>query len=58
MVLSNSLTLVALLVYSSFIKEIRDCVFMPDKRSFYGLWEYVKIAIPAILMACADWWVF
>ena len=31
---------------------------MPDERSFYGLWIYIKIAIPATLMTCTDWWVF
>ena len=31
---------------------------MPDSRSFYGLGIYIKIAIPATLMTCTDWWVF
>ena len=31
---------------------------MPDSRSFYGLWPYIRIAIPSALMTCTDWWVF
>ena len=57
-VLTNSISTLLMVLYSWKIDEIKECIFMPDGRSFYGLWMYVKIAIPAALMTCTDWWVF
>ena len=28
----------------------------PDKKIFYGLWDYVKIGAPSTFMICLDWW--
>jgi Na+-driven multidrug efflux pump len=56
--MTNMVTYVLLLIYTQFVKEIQDCLFLPDRRSLQGLWEYLKIAIPLALMQCTDWWVF
>ena len=56
--MSNTITCVLMILYSNYIPEIREAIFMPDSRSFYGIWMYIKIAIPATLMTCTDWWVF
>ena len=56
--MTNGITFIALVTYSYFVKEIRDCLFMPDKRALIGLWDYLKIGIPLTLMNCTDWWVF
>ena len=57
-VLTNTTSCGLMVAYSSCIEEIKECIFWPDGRSFYGLWMYLKIAIPAALMTCTDWWVF
>lgn len=56
--LTNGVTYFSLLIYSNYVQELQDCLFCPDRRSFFGLWEYIKIAIPMTLMTCTDWWVF
>jgi len=56
--MTNGVTYLSLIVYGFYVKEIRDCLFWPDRRSLYGLWDFLKIAIPLTLMQCTDWWVF
>jgi hypothetical protein len=33
-------------------------VFLPDRRSYLGLNEYLKIGIPQTVMACSEWWAY
>ena len=39
-------------------QEIQKAIFFPGPESFYGIGEYVKIAVPSTIMTCMDWWSF
>jgi MATE family multidrug resistance protein len=56
--ITNGVSFISLFVYSCYIPELQDCMIWPDKRSLYGLWDYIKIAIPMTIMMCTDWYVF
>lgn len=42
-------------LYVSFIKELRKAWFLPNRNSFRGLYEYLKLGIPAMIMFLVDW---
>lgn len=44
------------MIYTSWLPEIKDAVFMPDKRSYNmkGIYEYLVIGIPSTIMVCLD----
>mmetsp|Transcript_78441 Transcript_78441/g.108569 ORF Transcript_78441/g.108569 Transcript_78441/m.108569 type:complete len:191 (+) Transcript_78441:447-1019(+) len=45
-------------IYISYLKEVREAVFWPDRTSFQKICPYMKIAIPALLQLCLEWWCF
>ena len=47
-----------MIIYSYYIPEIEEAIFLPDSTSLFGYGEYIGIAIPAAFMTCTDWWVF
>ena len=44
------------MIYTSWLPDIREAVFMPDKRSYdmKGIYEYLIIGIPSTIMVCLD----
>jgi hypothetical protein len=56
--MTNGVTCLSLVIYANFVPEIRDCLFWPDRRSFYGIYDFMKICIPLTIQQCSDWWVF
>jgi MATE family multidrug resistance protein len=56
--LTNFINLSICLFYSSMLNDIKEAIFFPDKRSFYGLREYLMIGIPQTILVCMEWWVF
>jgi multidrug resistance protein, MATE family len=56
--LTNFIAWLLMVVYSCFIPEIKESIFLPDSTSLYGYGDYIRIAIPAAFMTCTDWWVF
>ncbi|CDW89329.1 na+-driven multidrug efflux pump [Stylonychia lemnae] len=59
---SNTLTqltnIILIAIFISFEKDIKDAFFWPDRQSFVGLWSYVKMAIPAMLLWGIESWAF
>jgi multidrug resistance protein, MATE family len=56
--LTNFIAWLLMVIYTQFITEIQESVFLPDSTSLYGYSDYIRIAIPAAFMTCTDWWVF
>ena len=56
--MSNAITCVLMLILTNYEKTIEEAIFLPGEESFYGLGEYIKIAIPSTIMTCMDWWSF
>jgi MATE family multidrug resistance protein len=53
------ITLLAVIsVYASFIKEIKDGWFLPNKDTFKDIWAYLKLGVPGTLMLMAELWTF
>jgi len=46
MVITNFTTLAFNVTYTYFLDDIKDAVFMPDKRIFSDLTRYFKLGIP------------
>ena len=44
------------LIYTYWIKELEDAVFWPDRRTLFGLREYLEIALPTAGMYCTQMW--
>ena len=44
--LTNCFALVIVLIFTYCTEDIKEAVFLPDKRSYVGLNEYLKIGIP------------
>ena len=56
--ISNLTVYLSLLIYSAFIPEISEAVFLPDKKAFYGLSQYMSLGIPSAMMLCLEWWAY
>ena len=56
--LANAFILLSLLIYSWRIEQIKEAVFLPNWRSFTGLWDYLALGLPAAFMLCFDFWAF
>ena len=54
--ITNTLTFILNLIYTSSIPEIKDAVLWPDRRIFHNMWLYLKLGIPATFMLCLDAW--
>jgi len=48
--MTNGVTYLSLIIYGYYVKEIRECLFWPDRRALIGLWDFLKIAIPLTVM--------
>lgn len=59
---SNTITqltnIILIVIFIQFEKDLKDAFFWPDKQSFVGLWEYVKMALPAMLLWGIESWAF
>jgi len=56
--ITNGLQLAYVAVYASRREDIKEAIFMPDMDAFNGWKMYLKLAIPATLMLCGEWWYF
>jgi MATE family multidrug resistance protein len=41
-----------------FHSDVKEAWFLPDYSALHGLYEYVKLGIPSILMLCLEYWSF
>ena len=48
----------SILIYSSCIPEISEAKFLPEKRTFRGIGQYLALGIPSTMMLCLEWWAF
>ena len=48
--LTNLIVFTINLIYTSCIYDIREAIIWPDRRCFVGLYEYLKIGFPSIIM--------
>ena len=46
------------LYVSYYEQDIHEAWFFPNKYCFYGIVDYMKLGIPAMLMICLEWWTF
>ena len=53
----SNLVLIHLYV-TFFLPDIRDSWTLPNRDSFIGLYSYLKVVLPAMLMLCIEWWTF
>ncbi len=56
--LTNFFALIIVLIFTYCTDDIKEAVFLPDRRSYVGLSEYLKIGIPQTIMACSEWWAY
>ena len=56
--ISNLTVYVSVVIYTSFVPEIQDAVFMPDKRTFRGIDQYLSLGVPSALMIMLEWWAY
>ncbi len=52
--LTNLIVFTINIIYTSYLSDIRDSLIWPDRRCFVGLYEYLKIGIPSIVMQVLD----
>jgi MATE family multidrug resistance protein len=45
-------------LYAYQVEDIKEAWFLPDRKTYEGLKEFLKIAIPGTLMLCSEWWLF
>ena len=45
-------------INTSLISSIKECVFFPTLESFKEWGQYFRLAIPLVLLLCAEWWLF
>lgn len=55
-VITNLSILIMNIAYSSYLPDTKAGSFLPDKRTFQGLGEYLKLGIPATMMMVIDCW--
>jgi len=63
LVISSSLTfslqLAIVMVYASwFLPDLQEAIQMPTKDVFSEWRSYFSLAIPSMMMLCAEWWAF
>ena len=51
---TNLINLIFSTIYASRITELKEAWFFPDRTSFYGLIDYLKIGLPSYLMCLLD----
>lgn len=56
--ISNITVYVSLLIYTSFIPEISEAIFLPDKKIFRGIGQYLSLGVPSAMMLCLEWWAY
>lgn len=53
--LTYFLNFIVTTLYVSTIKELRPAWFLPNRNSFRGLCEYLKLGIPTVTIMLVDW---
>ena len=59
--ITGATNLAGLIIYLEYFAtgDLRKSWFlMPDRDSFVGLLDYLKLGIPAMMMICLEWWTF
>lgn len=56
--LSNLTVYSSLIIYSSCIPELKEAVFLPDKKTFRMLSQYLALGVPSVLMMMLEWWAY
>jgi Na+-driven multidrug efflux pump len=56
MVLSQSVLFLSNLLYTYYIRELKDAIFWPDKRATENIGEYLKLGLPSFVMVALDSW--
>ena len=50
---------ISLIVSSFFIKGLwKSYMVLPSKEIFQEIWTFLRLAIPGIIMICAEWWAY
>ena len=55
---TNLSNLILVTIYSSNIESLKEAWTLPDASTFYGIWDYLKIGIPSLLMAGMGMWCY
>ena len=42
------------LIYSSYLPELKEAIFLPDRRIFLDLIPYLKLGIAGVMIECGD----
>lgn len=50
------LILSTVMIYGNCSDQIRPALYYPDKTSFMGWGQYLKVSIPSTIMICAEMW--
>jgi multidrug resistance protein, MATE family len=58
MMIAESTNFFLIMIVASTQKQIKEAWFMPDRTAFMGLWDYLKIGIPTLLMTSLEYWAF
>ncbi|CDW86604.1 multidrug and toxin extrusion protein 1 [Stylonychia lemnae] len=58
-ILSTLITNILLMaIFISLEKDLKEAFFWPNRQSFNGLWEYVKLALPSMLLWSIFSWAY
>jgi MATE family multidrug resistance protein len=58
LIVTNITNYLAINVYISSCKDLKESWFMPDWSTLRGINEYLKLGIPSTAMICLEWWSF
>lgn len=50
--------LILITIFSSRVDEIKEAWFFPDRNSFKGLVDYLRMGIPSMMIQCLESWIF
>jgi hypothetical protein len=47
-----------MLILATLDKDLKEAMFLPNRDSFKGMWNFLKIGIPSAALLCFDIWCF
>jgi MATE family multidrug resistance protein len=58
MIVTETLKIAIIFIYARCLPQLSEALFFPTSDAFSGWPQYLKLALPSILMMCPEWWAF
>ena len=55
---TNFIILSTILINSSCVPSIKEAIILPNRDALRDWGKYIRIALPATVLICAEWWAF